>query len=193
MLIEKMQVSDLSPADYNPRKIGLKERKSLKNSIERFGLVQPIIWNRQTKRVVGGHQRLDILLQLGQVDTDVVVVDFNEVDEKALNIALNKISGEWDDVKLGDIIRELKASDYDLLNSGFDKDEINDIIKISGDGEKLYKEILDRKDAKEKEIKRYSFGVSRDNERVIDNALQKTGYSDINKALVVICEHYVNN
>ena len=103
MLIEKKNTADLLPADYNPRKDlkpGDAEYEKLKRSIEQFGYVEPVIWNQTTGRVVGGHQRLKVLIDMGISEVECVVVEMPEDKEKALNIALNKISGDWDKDKL---------------------------------------------------------------------------------------------
>ncbi|MFT5303833.1 MAG: ParB-like chromosome segregation protein Spo0J, partial [Mariniblastus sp.] len=86
---EHKRVSDLIPADYNPRDISETALQGLRNSVERFGLVEPIVWNKRTGKVVGGHQRLKVLQQMGELETQVAVVDLNETEEKALNVALN--------------------------------------------------------------------------------------------------------
>lgn len=99
MIIEKKNTADLLPADYNPRKDlkpGDAEYEKLKRSIEQFGYVEPVIWNQTTGRVIGGHQRLKVLMDMGMTEVDCVVVALDEEKEKALNIALNKISGDWD-------------------------------------------------------------------------------------------------
>lgn len=96
---ERRNIADLKPAEYNPRKSlqpGDPEYESLKRSIETFGYVDPIIVNKDGT-VIGGHQRLSVLVDLGYTEADVAVVDLSKHDEKALNIALNKISGEWDE------------------------------------------------------------------------------------------------
>ena len=108
-------------------KPGDEEYESLKRSIETFGYVDPIIINADGT-VIGGHQRLFVLRDLGYSEADVAVVDLNKNDEKALNIALNKISGEWDDEKLAAIFAELTAEDYDMSLTGFSSDEYEDII-----------------------------------------------------------------
>ena len=103
MYIETKKISELNPALYNPRKDlqpGDKEYEKLKKSIEEFGYVEPVIWNKQTGNIVGGHQRLKILKAQGLDEVDCVVVDMSEAKEKALNIALNKITGEWNLEKL---------------------------------------------------------------------------------------------
>ena len=132
MNIEKKNVKDLLPADYNPRKDlqpGDPEYEKLKRSIEQFGYVEPVIWNKQTGRVVGGHQRLKVLIDSGITAVDVVVVDMNTEKEKALNIALNKISGEWDTDKLALVIADLQGADFDVSLTGFDPEELDDLFR----------------------------------------------------------------
>ena len=132
MTIEKLKVGQLLPADYNPRKDlkpGDAEYEKLKRSIEQFGYVEPVIWNKVTGRVVGGHQRLKVLLDMGITEVDCVVVEMDEEKEKALNIALNKISGEWDKDKLALLIADLQGSDFDVTLTGFDLEEIDDLFK----------------------------------------------------------------
>lgn len=132
MLIEKMKTENLLPADYNPRKDlkpGDEEYEKLKRSIEQFGYVEPVIWNRTTGRVVGGHQRLKVLINMGISEVDCVVVEMDENKEKALNVALNKISGEWDKDKLALLITDLQAEDFDVSLTGFDAAEIDGLFK----------------------------------------------------------------
>jgi DNA modification methylase len=97
LIIETKRLCDLSPAPYNPRAISPDALDGLRHSVERFGCVEPIIWNRRTGHVVGGHQRLKVLERLGETETQVVVVDLPEAEEKALNVALNNpaIAGEF--------------------------------------------------------------------------------------------------
>jgi DNA modification methylase len=132
MVIEKKLISELLPASYNPRKdlkAGDAEYEKLKRSIEQFGYVEPIIWNKHTSNVVGGHQRLKILKETGIEELDCVIVDLPEEKEKALNIALNKISGSWDKDKLALLITDLQAEDFDISLTGFDVEEIDDLFK----------------------------------------------------------------
>ena len=117
MLIERKRTADLIPADYNPRKDlkpGDPEYDKLKRSMEQFGYVEPVIWNKTTGRVVGGHQRLKVLMDMGVTEVECVVVELNEEREKALNIALNKISGDWDKDKLMLLISDLQGADFDV-------------------------------------------------------------------------------
>ena len=132
--IRSVKISDLKMAKYNPRKDlkpGDDEYEKLKRSMEAHDYVDPIVWNERTGNVVGGHQRLKVLIADGATEVDVSVVNKSLSDEKALNIALNKISGAWDDDKLADLLQGLKAEDYDIGLTGFDEDELNDLLGIS--------------------------------------------------------------
>ncbi len=132
MVIEKIPMEKLIPADYNPRKDlkpGDAEYEKLKRSIKEFGYVEPIIWNKTTGNVVGGHQRLKVLLADGVKEIDCVVVEFDSEKEKALNIALNKVSGEWDRDKLTALISDLQEEDFDVTITGFDLAEIDELFK----------------------------------------------------------------
>jgi DNA modification methylase len=134
MLIEKKHTTELLPADYNPRKDlkpGDPEYEKLKRSIEQFGYVEPVIWNKATGRVVGGHQRLKVLLDMGITEVECVVVEMDAEKEKALNIALNKISGDWDKDKLALLIADLQGADFDVTLTGFDPGEIDELFKDS--------------------------------------------------------------
>jgi len=101
MIIEKKKISDLKPAPYNPRKSNEKQEANLKKSLEKFGVVEPIIFNKQTGYIVGGHFRVRELKKLGYKEVECVIVDLSEADEKELNIRLNANTGEWDWVDLG--------------------------------------------------------------------------------------------
>ena len=132
MIIEKKNTADLLPADYNPRKDlkpGDAEYEKLKRSIEQFGYVEPVIWNQTTGHVVGGHQRLKVLMDMGMTEVDCVVVAMDEEKEKALNIALNKISGDWDKDKLALLIADLQGTDFDVSLTGFEPAEIDALFK----------------------------------------------------------------
>ena len=134
MEIEKIETKLLIPAEYNPRKDlkpGDPEYEKLKRSLEVFGYVEPVIWNKSTGRVIGGHQRLKILLSMGMDEIECVVVEMDEEKEKALNIALNKIGGDWDKEKLTLLITDLNVSTFDVSLTGFDPGEIDDLFKDS--------------------------------------------------------------
>lgn len=128
MKIVKKQIKDLTPATYNPRKDlqpGDKEYEQLKRSVQEYGYVEPVIFNRQTGIVVGGHQRLKVLEDLGYTEVECVEVDIDSTKEKALNVALNKISGEWDDIKLRDLLQDLQGLEYDLELTGFTVEDLD--------------------------------------------------------------------
>ncbi|MCM3396470.1 site-specific DNA-methyltransferase [Oceanobacillus profundus] len=132
MKIETIEINKLIPADYNPRidlKPGDSEYEKLKNSISEFGYVEPLVWNKRTGNLVGGHQRLKVLIDEGITEIEVSVVDMNITKEKALNIALNKISGDWNEDKLAVLLQELSDSPIDIELSGFDQDEFKDLIE----------------------------------------------------------------
>jgi len=126
--IERKRVGELQPAPYNPRIISQEALDSLADSISRFGLVEPVVWNRRTGNVVGGHQRIKVLSAQGVEETDVVVVDLSTEEEKTLNLALNKIQGDWDLPKLAIVLEELKLADADLSLTGFGEQEIGEIF-----------------------------------------------------------------
>jgi ParB-like chromosome segregation protein Spo0J len=106
----RMKVSELRPADYNPRKISERALEGLRASLARFGDMGGIVWNERTNRLVGGHQRVKVLVQLGVEEVDVRVVDLDEASEKAANITLNNslIGGEWDEALLRAVLEEAK-------------------------------------------------------------------------------------
>lgn len=134
MIIKKVAIEKLTPAEYNPRvelKPGDAAYEKLKRSIETFGYVEPIIFNERSGTVVGGHQRLSVLRDLGETEVECVIVNMDENDEKALNIALNKVNGEWDMDKLSELLAEIDSSDYDATLTGFDLDEIEEMIQTS--------------------------------------------------------------
>lgn len=131
MEIQKMSVTGLKRASYNPRvalKKGDKEYEKLKRSIEEFGYVEPIIVNKKTGNIVGGHQRLTVLEDLGIKDVDCVIIDVDETQEKQLNLALNKISGDWDMPLLKDLLLELDTGDIDMDLTGFEEWEIENLM-----------------------------------------------------------------
>ena len=132
MNIQKVPVSKLKPAKYNPRKDlkpGDPAYEKIKRSMNDFGYVDPIIWNEVTGNIVGGHQRFKVLKAEGAQEIMCVVVHIeNPDDEKALNIVLNKATGDWEPVALADLLSELHSAGYDLDSTGFDAAEVNDIL-----------------------------------------------------------------
>lgn len=145
MEIEDIKLTDIIPSDYNPRKISDADAKKLSKSLKEFGLVDPIIINLKNYHIIGGHQRFNTLLdnyfdtnkddtyqllKLGDIgyvfkDTKLTVKDSNH--EKALNLALNKISGEWDLPKLEPLLEDLSLTGLDLDLTGFDETDLEEL------------------------------------------------------------------
>lgn len=125
MEFEVKRIADMNRAAYNPR-VDLQpedeEYQAIERSLKRHGLVQPIVWNRRTNTVVSGHQRLTVLEAQGETEVTVSVADLDDIQEKELNVALNKITGEWDDDKLSVILNELGE---EATDTGFTLPEID--------------------------------------------------------------------
>lgn len=153
MKIESLATASLKEASYNPRRAlqpGDCEYEALRRSLEQFGYVEPVIVNKTTGNIVGGHQRFSVLKSLGKTHIDCVVVELDEQKEKALNIALNKIQGEWDTDKLSSLLTELDEQDFDISLTGFEASEVEELldsfyskeaIQDDFDSEKVHEEI----------------------------------------------------
>ncbi len=118
-------VGELKPAGYNPRKITANELEKLTASIKRFGFVEPIVINADDT-IIGGHQRLKAAIALGMTEVPCVQIDVPKEQEQALNLALNRIKGEWDEAKLIEIIMAL--SEEARKETGFDEKEIEQML-----------------------------------------------------------------
>ncbi|MBU5455273.1 DNA modification methylase [Clostridium sp. USBA 49] len=137
MQFRKLKIDSLIPAKYNPRKDlkpGDKEYEKIKNSLTEFGYVDPIIVNSDLT-IIGGHQRWKVLKSLGYTEVDCVVIDIDKTKEKALNVALNKISGEWNEALLAELIKDLQSIDYDVSFTGFEPPEIEELFSNVHDKE----------------------------------------------------------
>lgn len=150
MQIIKKKISQLKPSPYNPRKDlkpGDLKYEKLKKSILEFTCVEPIVWNKRSGNVVGGHQRLKILKELKHKEIEVSVVDLPNDKEKALNIVLNNpnAQGEYDLPVLEEILNELNNDTFDIELTGFNIDEIEDLLK---------KEVKQNNEEDEEEIKK---------------------------------------
>lgn len=132
MQLQKVKIEQLNPAAYNPRldlKPGDEQYEQLKKSISTWGYVVYLVWNSRTGNLVAGHQRLKVLKELGYAEVDVVVVDLSLEAEAGLNLALNKIGGDWDQDKLAEVLNDvLKVPEFDLGATGFTLPEVNDIL-----------------------------------------------------------------
>ena len=137
--VEKIKITELIPSDYNPRIMPENESTKLRNSLETFGLVDPIVINLKNNHIIGGHQRFEVLIDqhlednkifdelnliklgdIGWVFTDTDLKVESDDHEKALNLVLNKISGEWDTEKLYLVLDELEVNNFDIDLTGFD-------------------------------------------------------------------------
>lgn len=130
-------IDDVSPAEYNPRvKLTPRDREyqQLKSSLERFGLVEPLVVNRRTGVLVGGHQRLTVMRDLGMTEVPVVEVDVDDAQERQLNVALNRLKGRWDNQRLSELLLDLSAADAGaaegiLEATGFTQGDIDDVLR----------------------------------------------------------------
>lgn len=123
------KLRDIRPAEYNPRialKPGDTQYDALQNSLERFGLVEPLVVNKTTGTLISGHQRLNVLIANGVEEAEVVVVEMDEIQEKLLNIAINKIEGDWDYKKLESLFQEISADDIQF--TGFTAEELDNLF-----------------------------------------------------------------
>jgi ParB-like chromosome segregation protein Spo0J len=130
MRIERVPLNKINPAPYNPRrdlKPGDPDYEKLKRSIDTWGLVEPLVWNKRTGNLVGGHQRLKILQEQDVTEVEVSVVDLDQTSEKALNVALNKIEGDWEPKRLAALLEELDA-ETDLTLTGFGHEELDRML-----------------------------------------------------------------
>lgn len=132
LTVRSISVSKINPAPYNPRvdlKPGDPEYEKLKRSLDTFGCVEPLVWNQRTGNLVGGHQRFKVLLGQGEEKVAVSVVDLPLEREKALNVALNKVQGNWDENLLAALLQDLgEIPDFDVSLTGFDRAEIGDLL-----------------------------------------------------------------
>lgn len=134
MKVIRIPIGKVKPAAYNPRKDlkpGDAQYEAIKRSVLEFGMVDPLVWNKRTGNLVGGHQRYKVLRDEARfTHVDVSVVDLAPAKEKALNVALNKISGEWDESKLEDLLATLNGADLEL--TGFTMEELTDLTGEEG-------------------------------------------------------------
>lgn len=120
MLIEKKKLSELKPAPYNPRQSTKKQEEKLQASLKKFGVVEPVIYNKTTGHIVGGHFRVRELKKLGYKEVECVIVELSEADEKELNIRLNANTGGWDFDELANNWNAEDLNEWGLEIPGFD-------------------------------------------------------------------------
>jgi len=125
----EMDIKDILPAPYNPRKITKEMLEQLKASIRDDGYLEPIVVNKRTGFVVGGNQRLKALKELGVKKVPVRLIDVDEDREKTINIRLNKVEGEWDFPKLKELLVELDTGAINIEDTGFSFEQIENLIR----------------------------------------------------------------
>ncbi len=130
MLIDHVVIDDLNPDPANPRRIGERELESLTRSLREWGFVQPVIVRREDRTVIGGHQRLLAARKLGMKTVPVIWLDISIEQSRLLNMALNRIGGEWDEDLLAHMLADLQGVDgIDLSLSGFEAGELDKLLK----------------------------------------------------------------
>jgi DNA modification methylase len=128
--LDQVPIDQLRPDPANPRRISEEELDALERSLRRFGFVEPVIARREDATVVGGHQRLLAARRLGLTSVPVIWLDLGAEQARLLGLALNKISGSWDEALLARLLAELQAvPNLDLSLSGFDEDEVKELLR----------------------------------------------------------------
>lgn len=187
--IRTLKAAQLTAADYNPRR-DLQpedaEYQKLRRSMETFGYVEPIIWNERTGRVVGGHQRLKVLLEQGREDIEAVVVDLEERDEKILNVLLNKVKGRWDIGRLADLLQQLDETG-DMEVTGFEDWELQSLLMQYDHIKDLMEEdFSDYSDKKEKDTFTMTFSLPEGARETVEQYIEKTENAKAELATAII-------
>lgn len=189
MEIRTLKAAEIKAAEYNPRR-DLQpedaEYEKLRRSIEEFGYIEPIIWNERSGNVVGGHQRLKVLLEKGVEDIEVVVVDLDDKDEKILNVLLNKVKGRWDIGKLADLLQQLDEAgameltgfeDWELQSLLMQYDHIKDLMEEDFSG---------YSDEKERSTFTMTFSLPAGARETVESYMQKTENAKVELASAII-------
>ncbi len=189
MEIRTLKAAEIKAAEYNPRR-DLQpedaEYEKLRRSIEEFGYIEPIIWNERSGNVVGGHQRLKVLLEKGVEDIEAVVVDLDEKDEKILNVLLNKVKGRWDIGKLADLLQQLDEAgameltgfeDWELQSLLMQYDHIKDLMEEDFSG---------YSDEKERGTFTMTFSLPAGARETVESYMQKTENAKVELATAII-------
>lgn len=189
MEIQTLKSAQLKAADYNPRR-DLQpedaEYQKLRRSIETFGYIEPIIWNERTGRVVGGHQRLKVLLEQGAEDIEAVVVDLEEKDEKILNVLLNKVKGRWDIGKLAELLQQLDETG-DMEITGFEDWELQSLLMQYDHIKDLMEEdFSDYSDGKEKDTFTMTFSLPEGARETVEKYIENTENAKAELATAII-------
>jgi len=130
VVVEDVAIDDLRSDPANPRRISEDELESLTRSLRQCGFVHPVLARREDRTVIGGHQRLVAARPLGMATVPVTWLDIGVEQARVLGLALNKISGSWDEQLLARLLADLRTTDdVDLTLSGFDDDEVAKLLK----------------------------------------------------------------
>ena len=156
-----IKISKLKLAEYNPRIISEKDLASLKKSLEKFGFIQPVVINKDFT-VISGHQRIKAWGEMGNDTVPTLQLAISKNEEKALNLAMNKIGGEWDVDKLFSVMNDLRVTD-ELEFTGFDEKEISKILDsfMDEEPEEEIEEMLAKAPSKAKLGEIYQLGNHR--------------------------------
>ena len=189
MEIRTLKAAEIKAAEYNPRR-DLQpedaEYEKLRRSIEEFGYIEPIIWNERSGNVVGGHQRLKVLLEKGVEDIEAVVVDLDDKDEKILNVLLNKVKGRWDIGKLADLLQQLDEAgameltgfeDWELQSLLMQYDHIKDLMEEDFSG---------YSDETERSTFTMTFSLPAGARETVESYMQKTENAKVELATAII-------
>jgi DNA modification methylase len=131
METKRIKISEVKPSEYNPRKISEKDYNNLKKSVKQFGILRPLIINKITGNLISGHQLLKVLIEEKIEETDALFLELTEEQEKALNLAMNKISGEFEEDKLIELLQQIDEKNQDVLGlTGFNTEEINYLLGL---------------------------------------------------------------
>jgi DNA modification methylase len=130
LTVDEVPIDDLRPDPANPRRISEDELDALERSLRQFGFVQPVLARREDRTIIGGHQRLVAARRLGLTSVPVTWLDISVEQARLLGLALNKISGSWDEQLLARLLADLQSMpDLDLTLSGFGEDEVKDLLR----------------------------------------------------------------
>lgn len=188
METKTVKLSRLKIADYNPRQDlqpGDSRYESIKKSVNKFGLVVPIIVNRNGMRIISGHQRYKILKAQGVTETEVIIVELDEEKEKLLNLALNKIRGQWDMTKLSELLHEF--DDEQLSFTGFSAEEIE---ALTEEYEEALEDVIGET-APEDEEKDAQEGTEKDREATEEGVLVYLSFEKKEDALAWLEAHKI--
>lgn len=189
MEIRTLKAAEIKAAEYNPRR-DLQpedaEYEKLRRSIEEFGYIEPIIWNERSGNVVGGHQRLKVLLEKGVEDIEAVVVDLDDKDEKILNVLLNKVKGRWDIGKLADLLQQLDEAGAMEL-TGFEDWELQSLLMQYDHIKDLMEEDFSSySDEKERSTFTMTFSLPAGARETVESYMQKTENAKVELATAII-------